>query len=93
MLTLTHPAYPTRNELSAEDSAIDRDLRDSTRLEAIHECIVHWLDELIPMMHPMEHPQARWQPGDLVEALREQDQSLAWERNRLTGPLFIEEDE
>ena len=93
MLTLFHPAYPTRNSLSAEDSAIDRDIRDGFKLDAIHQEIVDLLDRLIPYAEPLENPKLRWQPGDLIDALQEQDKSLQFERQRLAGPLFIEEAE
>ena len=91
MLTLTHPAF--RNSQSAEDRAIDRDIRDAHKLDAIHEELTLLLDRLIPFADNLEHPRSRWQPGDLIDALQEQDRSLQFERQRLTGAVFLEEDD
>jgi hypothetical protein len=76
---------------AALHAAIDRDLRDAERLSHIAGLIGGWLDQLIPDMHDMEHPQARWHPGDLVDVLNGQLNSIRGEQARLGGPIVVEE--
>jgi hypothetical protein len=89
---LDDPAYPSRYSLDAEQRAVDRDIRDEERIVRVEALIATWLDELMPVLAGrLEHPAARWQPGDLLDALCEQLANARAERANLTGPLVIEE--
>lgn len=72
--------------------AIDRDLRDQERLAHIDALVAELLDALIPDMHDLEHPDARWHPADLVDVLQDQRKSLKWELQRVSrGPVVIDQ--
>ena len=72
------------------DAAIDRDLRDAERLDFIANLVANMLDALIPDAHDLEHPNARWNPDDLIVDLRSHAKNIAFERQRLAGPVVIE---
>lgn len=72
--------------------AVDRDLRDAARLAALDEMVCRWLDEIAPYATPLEHPFARWCPGDLIDSLRGDLLSIRGETERLRGPLVMDPD-
>ena len=76
----------------ALERAIDRDIRDDERLDHLHALISGWLDQLIPDLAPLEHPERRWQPADLVDDLKGHLKSIRAEQMRLRGPTYIDED-
>ena len=80
------------NYTVALERAIDRDIRDEERLEHLANLVSGWLDQLIPDLHPLEHPRHRWQPGDLVDDLKGHLKSIRAEQMRLKGPLYVDED-
>lgn len=75
----------------AHEAAIDRDLRDSERLEHFVHVIHTALDAVARDAYPLEHPHARWQPGDLIDALQGELISIRHEIHRMTtGPVVVE---
>ena len=79
------------NDNVCDEEASARDLRDAKHLMEIMTIIGNWIDELAPHVHPLEHPGARWQPGVLVDVLREQNYYISIELSRLKGP-FVAKD-
>ena len=73
--------------------AIDRDLRDAERLEHIIGLTSTLLDALIPDMDPLEHPDIRWHPGDLADALADQLKSMRHELGRVRSLSVVLADE
>lgn len=71
--------------------AIDRDIEERERLDHFRDMVARWLDELAPELADLRHPDIRWQPDDLAEALRDQLKSVNWERARLSGGAVIVE--
>jgi len=81
---------PTRADYDAETRAIDRDLIDEERLENFVALVTGLLDRLIPDLHRLGHPEARWHPQDLADALSEQLVGIQTEQRRLRGPLVLD---
>jgi len=77
---------------AALDDAIDRDLRDSERLAHFLKVITEALDAIARDVYPMEHPNARWHPGDLVDDLQGHIRSITSEQTRLRGPVTLEDE-
>lgn len=82
---------PTRQFIDASERAIARDLRDAERLAALDTMVCRWIDALAPLSHPLENPEMRWHPGELVDALRGELNNIRGETERLRGPLVIED--
>ena len=77
---------------SAEARAIDRDIRDAAHLAALDALVCRWLDQLAPHAYPLGHPDMKWQPGELVDALRGELNNIRGEAERLRGPLVLDDE-
>ena len=80
------------NYTVALERAIDRDIRDEERLTHLANLVAGWLDQLIPDLAPLEHPEHRWHPGDLVDDLQGHLKSIRAEQMRMRGPVYVDED-
>jgi hypothetical protein len=49
-----------------------------------------WRDELAQADAPLEHPDARWQPAELLEQLDDALLDITGEADRLRGPVVAE---
>ena len=76
----------------ALERAIDRDVRDTERLDHLHALISGWLDQLIPELDPLEHPLHHWHPADLADDLQGHLKSIRTEQMRMRGPVYVDED-
>lgn len=78
------------NYNAALTDAIDRDMRDQERLAHIADLVTNLLDALIPDAEALEHPDARWCPGDLIDSLQGELTSIRHELARVSsGPVVI----
>lgn len=90
MLHISDPQQRyTRNDFRLAD-AQERDERDLNRLNTCADLVGRALDALIPILGPLEHPDARWRPDDLCMALEEQAANIAHEQKRIARqPLVL----
>jgi len=92
-MSLADPLFLTRRERSREADAIDRDMRDAERLDAIEQIIVATVVMLGPDAFDLEHPHSRWTPLDLVADLAAAWGDIQRERANLRGPVVIEDED
>jgi hypothetical protein len=67
---------------------IARDERDVVKIEITQSVVAAWLDQ-IANLDPLEHPDSRWHPDDLRNALLATQCNLTAELERLRGPLLV----
>jgi hypothetical protein len=70
--------------------AYARDLRDADRVGVLLAMVSKWRDELAQADAPLEHPDARWQPAELLEQLDDALLDITGEADRLRGPVVAE---
>lgn len=63
--------------------ALTRDERDMARLTMCSDAIGRAMDLLLPRLENLEHPDARWHPIDLVQALTEQAENICYQREMI----------
>lgn len=78
---------------TAHERAIDRDIRDTEKLAAIHTMIGRWLDELAPESSDCEHPDSRWHPEDLLVDLIGHSKNIEGALERLKGPVVLDDED
>ena len=68
---MTHPAYPSRADLSREHDAEERDVTDLVALHDLRSIVADAISRAgrIDRIH---HPDRRWTTADLLEALQDQ---------------------
>ena len=91
MLEHNHPAYPSRRQLAAEARAEARDERDAERLSWCAGALTAALDTMAVVGPHLEHPDAEWHPGELIDVLCAQLTAVQHELARLTGPVVLDE--
>lgn len=70
--------------------AIDRDLDDAERIEHLLSIVTNALDAVIADIPDFKHPDIRYQPVDLMDALLDAAKSLRWEQQRVSrGPVVL----
>lgn len=73
--------------------ALDRDEDDRDHLDRLRALVSGWLDQLIPELHPLRHPDARWQPAELVDVLEGVLKDISGERYRVShGPVMLDDE-
>jgi hypothetical protein len=88
-----HPAYPTASQISAEANAIQRDLADQATLRELRRIVSGALDRA-SRCDAIQHPDRRFQVGDLTETLQGLLTDIDGEAERIKrGPVVIEEAE
>ena len=72
--------------------AVDRDLADAERLTHIQQIVTTALDALAHDCGPLRHPDAEWNPDDLLEMLSEAAIDVGHELARVSsGPVVLED--
>ena len=92
-MSLADPQFLTRHVRSREADAIDRDLRDAERLDAIEQIIVATVVMLGPDAFDLEHPCRRFSPLDLLADLASTWGDIQRERENYKGALVIEDED
>jgi hypothetical protein len=75
-----------------ERSAHERNLQDMARVDVVLRLVDELLGK-IARIAPLEHPDSRWHPDDLRQALRGTLLDLRAERVRIQAPLLRLDDE
>jgi hypothetical protein len=79
-----------RNDYRAADAEL-RDERDMHRLAVCSNMVGRMLDELIPVMGRLEHPDASWSPDDLSALLEIQAAQIKAQQYRISRmPLVLD---
>lgn len=76
-----------------ERAAIERDVRDITRLENLDLQLQATLQAIRRYAGPLEHPRRKWHPDDLIAELEAARHDIAAELEALKGPVVIEDSE
>jgi hypothetical protein len=86
-----HPAYPTRDDLTREASAITRDLADLSTLRELHTIVAQALDR-VGRCDAIHHPDRHWTTDDLLEALQGALTDIDGEAEHIRrGPVVLED--
>lgn len=82
---MNHIATPDRIT-----DAVDRDLDDAERIDHLLTLVTNLMDAVIEDIADFRHPDIRYQPVDLMDALLDAAKSLRWEQQRVTrGPVVL----
>lgn len=73
-------------------ASYQRDLKDADTLGTLLVMVSKWRDQLADKDLRLEHPEARWQPADLLEQLDDCLTDIKGEADRLRGPVVIEDE-
>jgi hypothetical protein len=81
------------NSATALNRAIDRDLRDTERLDHLRGVLTRTLDAIMHDAERLEHPDAQWNPEDLLIDLQDHIEHIDIERNRIGSGSVVVDDE
>jgi hypothetical protein len=88
---MSHPAYPSHDELSRETAAITRDLADLSTLRELHAIVAGALDRA-SKCDTIRHPDRRWTTDDLLETLQGELLNIDGESERIRRGGVVLED-
>jgi hypothetical protein len=84
-------ARETCDERGRIITASTRDERDKGKLLVLADTVARTMDDIIPYLAPLEHPDARWRPDDLMQVLQDELANIRHELRRCcTGPIVLD---